>query len=227
MPELGKNDIYEAWKLTNAPNVPPAPTFWELSVCPSDISITNKSEPWTSYVANAGRLDGSTPPDSKYHGIFQDHAIVPHGARIKVDSTDIKDGVSTTLLLAENTDANYYTYVNPSAANYSAYTTANATNDCSERGAGFLYWTPLPSALPDQKIIKINGTDPTAPTTLDYLARPSSSHSGGGAAVTFADGSTRFISDEIDYGIYSLLVTPYGRKADPQQTGIISEGDVF
>lgn len=44
------------------------------------------------------------------------------------------------------------------------------------------------------------------------LARPSSAHSEG-CHFGFADGSSRFISETIDYRVYQALLTPHGKKS--------------
>jgi prepilin-type N-terminal cleavage/methylation domain-containing protein/prepilin-type processing-associated H-X9-DG protein len=60
---LGRNDVYEAIKngaIGQPPSAGKSPQplpYWELSVCPSDNSISGRSNPWTSYVANTGLLD--------------------------------------------------------------------------------------------------------------------------------------------------------------------------
>lgn len=50
-----------------------------------------------------------------------------------------------------------------------------------------------------------------AVTATDY-ARPSSAHNTG-VNVVFADGSTRFINETIDYRVYQELMTPCGKKS--------------
>ena len=71
------------------------------------------------------------------------------------------------------------------------------------------------TAAPD--LYKINGgrrfVDRMSPGNMHILARPSSAHSGG-VNGGFADGSTRFISDEIDYRVYQALLTPKGKASD-------------
>ncbi|MGI9469418.1 MAG: DUF1559 domain-containing protein, partial [Rubripirellula sp.] len=44
------------------------------------------------------------------------------------------------------------------------------------------------------------------------LARPSSAHRTGVNAA-FADGSTRFIDENIDYRVYQALMTPSGKTS--------------
>jgi prepilin-type processing-associated H-X9-DG protein len=63
----------------------------------------------------------------------------------------------------------------------------------------------------------INGQQDTANgSSPSYVnnARPFSSHPGG-AMVAFCDGHSRFLTQEIDYGIYCLLMSPNGKGVKP------------
>ncbi len=56
--------------------------------------------------------------------------------------------------------------------------------------------------------------------------RPSSKHPGG-VVMSFADGSTKFISQDIQYHVYQALLTPSNRKSDMPQSGfVLSGGDL-
>lgn len=52
----------------------------------------------------------------------------------------------------------------------------------------------------------------TSPGTDFQNGRPSSNHPGG-FLVSFCDGSTRMLSDDIEYRVYCLLMTPDGANA--------------
>src|SRR5262249_15744172 len=58
LPYLQKEDVYRSIQSGvtgfSAANTLP---YLEIFTCPSDNSIAGKSSPWTSYVANTGRLD--------------------------------------------------------------------------------------------------------------------------------------------------------------------------
>ena len=45
-------------------------------------------------------------------------------------------------------------------------------------------------------------------------ARPASNHPGG-VNMTFADGRTQYVNENIDYTVYAALMTPEGRKCNP------------
>jgi prepilin-type N-terminal cleavage/methylation domain-containing protein len=243
MPYLGRTDAYQA--LANGSGTLP---YWELSICPSDSSNAGKSSPWTSYVVNCGQLDTAAAPyDTAANGVFQDHVL----GSTKVTLTDIKDGQANTLMLTENVDAYCYNEPDPSHSLVVLNTdptkwandVKNAPN-CSERGAGFIWWDSVTSAsggsvsptTPPNAIAGINGqndgtwdpstaTWPTSPngiptgsnptTNTNYAARPASKHPGG-VIMTFVGGNTRYVREDIDYTFYSLLMTPNGAAATTQ-----------
>jgi prepilin-type processing-associated H-X9-DG protein len=95
--------------------------------------------------------------------------------------------------------------------------------DLSETRTTFLWWEHLepfpeitdpsdPQASVFQRI-KINGQLGQEPDPYGIeFARPSSYHPGG-VNVAFAGGNVRFISEELTYHVYILLMTPNGRGA--------------
>lgn len=132
---------------------------------------------------------------------------------VKVTPKAIADGLATTLLLSENADGGNWT-------------------DCLESEVGF-YWQAT--------VDKQGKAVPMAVLTGDYLqkallrinekagtsvgksadgagdgafGRPSSFHPGGVVA-TYADAHTSFLSDQIDYLVYCLIMTPQGKYSLP------------
>ncbi len=257
MPYMEKTDTYQSIqsgvKGTTALPLP----YWETSICPSDNTTAGKSSPWTSYVANCGRLDKwitgvgpcvaeiSSPatPETSANGLFNDKAlgtIAPGLGNLKVAMTDIKDGAGTTLMLTENVDAYYYCDAVISTGQLNNLPNiVNGAPNCTERGAGFLWWdtstSGTTSAAPPQNSppypqAGINGQhgdwDPAgakgswpAPTGFsdpnnqnNYAARPASNHPGG-VIVVFAGGNTKFLREDIDYPVYCLLMTPNGANS--------------
>src|SRR5262245_50198583 len=55
LPELGRQDLYQALQSGLAGTTSQPLPYLELAACPSDSSIAGKSSPATSYVANTGR----------------------------------------------------------------------------------------------------------------------------------------------------------------------------
>jgi prepilin-type N-terminal cleavage/methylation domain-containing protein len=150
MPNLGKTDVYQALQSGTVTEL----KYFELSVCPSDSSGAGKSSPWTSYVVNTGMLDkivsgvvcnyntvsGSNPVETTANGIFQDKVL----GKAKLSLSEIKDGPTNTLLIAENMDAYYYNdspryLLNSNQANWANDLSTTAQNSW-ERGAGFVWW---------------------------------------------------------------------------------------
>jgi prepilin-type processing-associated H-X9-DG protein len=258
LPDMEKADVYQALQ-NGAIGVQPVPSgittyndlpYLGFAVCPSDSTVAGKGSPTTSYVANSGMLDKyvsstgvmvamkpTTDLESAANGLFHDKIL----GGVKVSLTDIKDGSSTTLMLSENVEANWYndSPVVLLTANNSNVDTAN---NCSERGTGFIWWdnasyasSPPGTAAPNT-VARINGSptggsvgdyDPSRagwppgpadmsinppPSNTNYAARPSSSHAGG-ANVAFAGANVKFLREDIDYTVYCLLMTPNGAKA--------------
>jgi prepilin-type processing-associated H-X9-DG protein len=64
-------------------------------------------------------------------------------------------------------------------------------------------------------------------TNAPHLARPSSAHSKG-VNVAMADGSTRFVSETIDYRVYQALLTPNGAGSDvPYPEFMLGDGSLL
>ena len=180
-----------------------------------------------------------SPPtlESAADGIFQDKIL----GNVVVTLSDLKDGASNTLMLSENLDAYYYNdspiIILPN--NYGPADVEKAVN-CSERGTGFVWWdtsisgnlqSPLSGSPAPYPVAAINGqkgdfdpgpvgrptagdmNTPTANANTNFAARPSSSHPGL-VMVVFADGKARPLREDIDYAVYSLLMTPRGEKGD-------------
>jgi len=254
MPNYGKTDVFQALQTGTLKELP----YMELSVCPSDSTIVGRTSPWTSYVANVGRLDileSGLPADKSSggvpNGVLQDGCFAPanKSKQVKLSLTDIRDGQANTLMLTENVDANYYSespVINLASTSPTQTNIDKATN-CTERGAGFVFWWDTgaativapPTAPPSNgKWAAVNkeradhGTDLTSGAFVPYrtgtgvgsadtkcfAARPSSSHPGG-VIVTFCSGTNKFISEDINYDVYCALMTPAGSKfKNPEPT---------
>jgi len=155
------------------------------------------------------------------------------------------DGKTNTFLLSENIDAkNWYDEMSTtqSSGNYSVDTnngfktapyptgvvskaTANPNLPSSQTVSpelylGFIWW---PQQAASNSLQNINGqinaavdfADPGLGygTDMNYC-RPSSNHPGG-VNMTFADGRTQYVNENIDYTVYASLMTPEGRKTNP------------
>lgn len=205
---LGRGDIYDQVR----DGTFAGPVYIKLLVCPADPPPTLQSSP-LSYVVNGGLPNDPSaaagePNDNPANGVFHDRTS---GAPIKNGLSYVanNDGVATTIMLSENRDAKLWT---------------DTAAECYQT---ILWNDPTPS-------IGLNTGILTGSATLDAAhARPSSKH-GDGFVVAFCDGHVRFLSDQISYQVYALLMTPNGAKAQTPgrrgraipQTAVVSEADL-
>jgi len=203
----------------------------ELLVCPSDPQSPQPAvnpQPM-SYIVNCGLQD--TTATAQYPGDWADNGVFlsrwESGPTLltqtmNADGISRGDGVSTTLLLSENMEAGNY-------SDCGLTTTGAGTlpTPVAEQMVGFV-WLPQNPLPPTSQQMKINGLpqntgssgstgsngiNPSPGKAYDITyARPSSAHPGG-ANFVYADTHTRFISDSIDYLVFTLLMTSNGANA--------------
>lgn len=186
-PYMDRNDLWEAWR---DPNVNPGPTvYWSSLVCSSDVDSMSGNP--LSYAANCGRPDVGFV-DKPANGVFLNLYEKNIGNTDSFISQH--DGLSNTILFAENVQADRWTVT---------------TSDEAERTTGLVWHDAVNAAR------RINGDRDSGNVaqSLDY-ARPSSNHLGGGANIVFCGGNAKWISDSIAYKVYQQLMTPYGQKSD-------------
>jgi prepilin-type N-terminal cleavage/methylation domain-containing protein len=186
-PYMERNDLWEAW---SDPNVNPGPTVsWGSMICPADTDGTSGNQ--LSYAANCGRPDVNFL-DKPANGVFLN--LYEQKVTTTADFISRADGQATTIMFAENIQADRWTVM---------------TSEEAERTTGLVWHDTENTAR------RINGDrDATmVATSLDY-ARPSSYHLGGGAHVIFCGGNTKWISGSIAYHVYQQLMTPHGKKSD-------------
>jgi hypothetical protein len=143
LPYMQRNDVWQDW-LTGTKTTP----FLDYTVCPS-LRVANRSQPWTTYVANCGHSDAGGP-DTKSTAVFHDYTLANP---VYMTSTIISGGdcETNTIMLSENVDAHYWT-------------------DTDEWLAGFVYDSG--TQINDKR-----GSNP--PGGDYAHARPSSNHPGG------------------------------------------------
>jgi len=201
--ELGRPDLAAELKrkIANGEAVSTLEVKLNLLICPSDMSDLGTIAR-NSYAVNSGRANNYAGPniaaagvDWPANGMFDDR-LKGTTDTFKIYQTtrgDISngDGASNTLQLSENLNLGPW---------------SNATD---EYKVGLL-WFPDP-------VVGLN-KDVNGPLDNNH-ARPSSNHSNGFNAC-MADGSTRFISETIDYQVYGRLMSSNGRKCrSPGVTG--------
>jgi len=252
LPNLEARNVYDQIKLgkLDPADVKSMP-YMELMVCPSDAQ--DQSIPSTSYVVNCGlpdknpfdpeqiMLNWSSPPESTFtfnipadwpaNGPFVSRweSGLKTGRLPRVDPNTFYDGLSNTILLSESLDATVWIdTISRSPAGQNGYVKlAQGVWNTPEIASG-LVWTGE-AKLKDnagQPVLLINGpTSQNGVATEMSQCRPSGKHPGG-VNVTYADGRTVFINENIDYELYSLLMTPDGRNATPNGEPFIETQDL-
>jgi prepilin-type processing-associated H-X9-DG protein len=191
LPYLDRTDIvsYYGRNGSNAGTQPEE--HLKVMVCPDDAESVNNGTSM-SYVVNTGYYHDALPyrdrPEHAAVGVFTyQYRSAPEDVRTKLASTDVTDGLATTLMLSENIDAG--TWV--------GHDGGKRTDRVEEGCIGFAW-------LGSEANPKINAEVGTA---VCAQPRPSSYHSGG-AVVTFCDGHTQFLLESLDPRVFQLLCTP-------------------
>jgi prepilin-type N-terminal cleavage/methylation domain-containing protein/prepilin-type processing-associated H-X9-DG protein len=223
LPYLEEKALYDRW--AKSPEIDAyidrAPSL-EVMICPSDTTASGTLDPVTSYVVNAGQ-SGNNVAYSRYDGVCHDLTNVTTRNQLRMSMTDFRDGAGNTVLLAENMDAYLWT-LDPIPANGNLPTTLNP-----EDVQGMVFWvTTSPAQL---QINKEKGYRTEFKVNQWQYARPSAGH-GTTFNVAFADGHVKAISEEVTQQsapsasnpalVWDMLMTPWGLKCSPSQTGSLS-----
>lgn len=146
-----------------------------------------------------------------------------------MDYLTVHDGSSLTLMMSENLDAG--SYADPTAqglANSSMLggggMGGNLPFAMLEYKQGFVWWGDVdgsgnttPPYAGGTVYGKINSPTDTTGSGMYYPytnARPASNHPSG-VNMMFCDGHSRFVSQDIDYAVYCLLMSSYGQQVMP------------
>lgn len=238
LPYLERTDIYDLYRAGDylKPGAPadfdPRRVYMNILTCPS--SAKNDPHklpvPPCNYVVNTGRADvfasaggddmPGYPNDGRANGVFFNHyrdgVVLPDDAplvKIDLDYITVHDGSSLTVMMSERIDTGSYSFPPASALD-------------TEAALGFVWWPSTSNQPPYNPPLplpahRINGPDDTMPINN---ARPTSKHPTG-VNVAFCDGHTRFVSEDIDYGVWCLLLTPHGAEANtPGQVELAPAG---
>lgn len=215
----------------------------KILVCPSDAQSTAADpeglaeKASLSYVANTGLKDEETttisagvittailssgsqayPRDWAANGVFhyqfpyegtEADGFTPTNEKVtKVTASSLTDGTSTTLILSENADSGNWTNVLEQHVGFYWQATAEGLNPApvAEVSTEWL----------EEKLLKINEeTGLSSATPSPRFGRPSSYHPGG-VVVTYADAHTSFLTNEVDYLVYCLIMSPRGKYTLP------------
>ena len=165
---------------------------------------------------------------------FNDKTVVLGVAKFSL--SDMKDGASNTVVFSESLTAANWNSPYPS---FHAGVTPASTQQSTvfvwlygTDGVGPHQNNPMmrpPTVIPASPLLphmRVNGdVAGVTPGHAAELWRPSSQHSGG-VIMAFADGSTKFVKNEITYDVYQSLMTPDGSKSDMPANYIPSAGDI-
>ena len=170
-------------------------------ICPDDpVKRDPATENPLCWVVNTGLPDaaeyGEFPADWTANGMFENQfdpgAALP--PRLTADWLSNHDGLATTLMLTENADAGAWT-------------------DFEEAQVDFVWVAELENGFPSRggRLLAINEQVGAGDGQLRF-ARPASYHVGGVNAV-YASGRTQFLSADIDYLVFTQLLTSDGENA--------------
>ncbi len=228
----------------------------ELFQCPSN-PLFSDDIGLNSYVGNNGMAanpgNGFLSPvsssavfltsQSKANTVFNNGVspITAAGAGPTIRLEDIADGLTNTMLLSESVQARPWHVVGfggasdlsggyPVASRYvhgMVWHYIDKDNAGSAPSFDSLFALPAPNYWPNHPI---NGGDtlftPMNTSNMAFLARPSSEHSDG-VNIAMADGSTRFLSETVDYRVYQALLTPKNKSANlPFPEYVLSSEDM-
>ncbi|HUT14557.1 MAG TPA: DUF1559 domain-containing protein [Thermoguttaceae bacterium] len=167
----------------------------DFLICPSEDA---GGQALLSYVANCGLPGNDEAPAAT--GVFHDRSgsVKPIPT---VMQSDVADGTNYTLMISERL----------------MIALDNTDPDPEEEPSGddTRRWTQLEEA--QIGFTWLSGGS----NTMEWHLR---SNHPGGVNATFCDNSQKFLSENINYGVYCLLMTPNGPKAG--QTGTVSDSDL-
>lgn len=224
LPHLEQIELHEAIVENRdgggfADGVPP---FIEVFQCPSDPQV-DPSAPALSYVVNSGMPDlveasEDHPSDLRANGVCHDQRPGRFGPTVRM--ADVKDGLSTTMLLSENVHRDPAGSASQPGNTWLRPATG-ATNLEQWYGMVWLVDERNPR-LPGPELWAPFNRDPRSDQELDQLyaasgtrfARPASEHADI-FNVAFCGGNVKEIHEDIDYAVYQQLMTPDGAKAAP------------
>jgi prepilin-type processing-associated H-X9-DG protein len=133
------------------------------------------------------------------------------------DYVAANDGTSLTLMLSENNNVPMFApaLVAPSGLSGGPASWGNPTSAAYEKQCNFVWW---PDKSPDPAV-RINAPDAhsSAQVYYYYFLHPASMHPGGVNA-SFCDGHVRFLSQDIEYFVFCLLMSPEGKQCNTAGT---------
>jgi prepilin-type N-terminal cleavage/methylation domain-containing protein len=225
---LGQNPLYQAYQ-NNQWAMLPGSALVSILVCPSS-DPTGTPAP-LSYVVNGGCTDwlvnlttGSPPMDYQENGVFFDEfaPTIPGATLPKAPSVDLsylskRRGAQYTVLCSESLKSQDWIRLTGTPLLVpNEYNMAMQRIDCSGSAITWFVAQPPPMATWGMVETVANLTSAIPAVLPPYVGLPSSNHSGG-FIMTFCDGRSQFINQEILYRVYcEIMMTDPQKSRDPQ-----------
>ena len=247
-PYIDRQDLANAWNgvhydWENSGQTIPAKikhphTYIEVLICPTNPPADEKISP-LSYVVNGGFAGDVQPAcatsgqipclqvaagtgENQANGVFHDQygpevgdGYNPRVARaVTLQYLAANDGASRTAILSENVQlvTTWYTYQQNRHTLAMIWWLEAGTPDTSYRRINFGKTVPIAAAQ--------------APVTPQDFARPSSYHAQG-VNMAFGDGHGKFISETINYAVYTQLLTSAGSRSADAPTPSRPNGNIL
>ena len=205
LPNLERSDVYRAWEQNGSS----APTI-SIFQCPSS-PPTDGSDSACAYAANAGSNQPTAVPGTQYRGdgMLVDGITITGtytGSKTSLDMISGADGTSNTLAVAEKcgtlvTQTNWSKQLANDVISWNAG--SGGTNAaCDTPVFGIPGTTLTDAAIPTISKLINSG----ASAGIGIYGLPSSTHPAGVVAA-YCDGHVAFLRDNIDWWVYTQLVT--------------------
>jgi len=236
LPYLEQKPIYDRIQQNLAAVSNPAnfgiKPYLSILICPSR-SATDTLAP-LSYVVNAGMTDNytpvsGTPLDYQANGVFFDHYSTTYpgskGPRITTDLSYITshDGTSSTVLFSENVDAQDWIGVTSQTPGTTQYQGDSWWQGIVWKLDSTDAWYPNYPNFLNKDFATLKAADPPINRSDIYCAKPTSAHPGG-FIVTMVDNHSFFVSQDIEYRVYAMVMAPWSSQAeniDPKTNMIV------
>jgi prepilin-type N-terminal cleavage/methylation domain-containing protein/prepilin-type processing-associated H-X9-DG protein len=181
---------------TNTPQNNRLPRL-DTVICPANPPVSRLA-PVLSYVANTGVTGGETH-DKKWTGVFFDHTV-PLADRVNVGPSYISkyDGTTNTIMLSESIHQKYWNNQGINLSEVGVGLMWDSAQDTSGDSANYDTWEPPVSSAAGSPAEKVH-------------MLPSSRHPGV-FVMTFCDGHTKAVSENIRFRVYHYLMTSNGQE---------------
>ncbi|TWT83701.1 hypothetical protein CA13_51680 [Planctomycetes bacterium CA13] len=173
--------------------------------------------------------------NNQFAGLDPDGVPMPIGPQIGME--DFKDGQGNTVLFSESLQALPWQqagFVDAEALRVDE-TAAEIRYPRKARFGQGMVWhyedsDQINGAGTVSPVHRINGGSPLStkmtPLNAADIARPSSAHTDG-VNMSMGDGSTRFITETIDYRVYQALMTPRGKSSLVPKEDYVLDADAL